>query len=827
MKLLGLGLLNLFMISFRSNMSWVLAGIILSSALWAYLPVGIYLGGDWTLPATGYQSQQFFNPYVWNSAYNFGMPSLLSALGLPYGFLIHLITALGLPNEYLGKAVLTLVIVLGYFSLYSLLRYFKLRKSASIIGALIYISTPTFFNYSLMGWQFALLAMALFPLAAQLFCQAVRQDDTRYAIGVSLIWAIATLQSQSMVWYPILFFALGVFLIRSRRTAQVFIKKLGVIFIIFVGLSCYWWIAVILFQDAEVTSNAIVISAPSVGADGLFNASNALRLWGGLYNFQYETTFLKGWVLGSWILPVLATVAILASRGRNRKIALAMALIAFVLPAAILILKDHREILMAIPGAALIRQLSRFTVLTSFAYAVLVGIFLDSLLSSKRLPLKLLIYPTVAMLIILAWPWWSGAQKNNSDLISDAPDFRFRVKEFPNDYYEVEKYLNKIKWISRALYLPYGMSSSYKDDPKYSGAFKEAVDIFGLYSPIPGIFMPSDRASPISDFITFLDQTDNLVAATQFTSTNFYVLRKNLDHGVLEPIFFDEARYFPKTLFDRIWRSQNITIYARKTPTPLIYSPTVRQLHGGSLDALYEMALSELATQGMAMVFTAQNSAKKDSLVRFSADFKDAEAVEYRKISPTKYRIRLHRARGDTPLIFGESYSHGWKLYPIANSHKARENVPIEYAVAAGNERYQADTVEALGYSTQGWISETGGRFISKQYFGAIQNDNLPDGSLIELWNSDPLPEERHIKVNGYANGWIIDVAQICSKPNACHQNDDGSYELELVMEFWPQKVFYLGLSITLLSIFICGLLWNRERRNFAKTALKNSDLRN
>jgi hypothetical protein len=243
-------------------------------------------------------------------------------------------------------------------------------------------------------------------------------------------------------------------------------------------------------------------------------------------------------------------------------------------------------------------------------------------------------------------------------------------------------------------------------------------------------------------------------------------------------------------------------------------------LYGGSLDALDQTTNSELATVGTAIVFAAQNTAKKDSMARITAGFGVPGGVEYRKLSPTKYRIRIHRARGDTPLIFGESYSRGWRLYPIPNAHQVQDNeasVPIGYKVAPGNERYQANTVEAVEFSAQGWISETGGRFISKRFFGAIQNDNLPDGSLIEKWYSDHVPEERHIKVNGYANGWLIDVEQLCSDPNACYQNDDGSYEVEFVMEFWPQHVFYLGLAITLLSLFVGGLLWNREHRNLKK----------
>lgn len=808
------------MVSCRSNIPGVLAGAILSIALWIYLPVGIYLGGDWTLPATNDQAQHFFYPYVWLGGANFGTPWLLAALGLPYGWFVYFVTALGMPVEYLGKTVLTLAIVLAYFFFYRLLRYFKLREFSAITGGLTYISTPIFFNYALMGWQFALLAMALFPIAALWFCKCVRQNDIRYAIGVSIVWAVATLQSQSLVWFPILFLALGFLLIRDRESAQVLLKKLAVIFIIFVGLSSYWWIGIIWFQDAEVTSNAIVNSNVSIGADSHFIALNTLRLWGSLYNFQYESMMRQGWEFGSWILPVFATVAILVSKRQNRQIALAMGLIAFVLPAALLILNEHREILMAIPGAGLIRQLSRFTVLTSFAYAVLVGIFLDSMLSSKRFPVRMVLYPTVALLIAAAWPWWSGALINTSASVSSGPDFRLRVKEFPRDYYEVEKHLGEIRWISRALYLPYGMSASYKDDPEYRGAYKEAVDVFAIFSPIPGIFTPSDRPSPISDYMAFLQRTDNLVAATQFTPTNFYVLRNNLDPGVVEPIFRDKARYFPEAVFDRIWDSKNITIYARKNPVPLIYSPSVHQLHGGYIDALGEMALPELATHGMAMVFAAQNSDKEGSMARFSAVSGTPDAVEYRRINPTKYRIRLHRARGDTPLVFGEGYSHGWRIYPIA--YQAREKmVPIvkEYVAALGNERYQADTVEEKEFAVRGWISETGKenhgvRFISKRYLGAIQNDNLPDGPLTETWNLSPFSEERHIKVNGYANGWLIDVAQLCSDQQVCHQNDDGSFEVELVMEFWPQQVFYFGLAITGLTLLfsVAFLLWPRRK---------------
>ena len=77
-----------------------------------------------------------------------------------------------------------------------------------------------------------------------------------------------------------------------------------------------------------------------------------------------------------------------------------------------------------------------------------------------------------------------------------------------------------------------------------------------------------------------------------------------------------------------------------------------------------------------------------------------------------------------------------------------------------------------------------------------------------------PIPENSHIKVNGYANGWAINVNQLCVMPLACHRNEDGSFEVDLVMEFWPQQTFYLGLALSGLTLFFSAtfLLWANRK---------------
>jgi hypothetical protein len=791
----------------------LLAGTILVIALWAYLPVGIYLGGDWWLPATPHQVEQFFFPYTWISGPNFGMPWLLAAIGLPYSLFVYVISWLGLPVEYLGKTILTLVIVAAYFFQYRLLRYFNLSNFASIFGGMAYVTTPVFFNYALMGWQLALLAMALFPLAAQWFCSAIRQNDMRYAVGVAFVWVLATLQSQSLVWFPLLFMALGIYLVQDRKSAKDYLKKLSVIFVSFVILCSYWWMALILFKDENVTSGAIIMSSVSLGADGNFIPQNALRLWGSLFNFQYESALSRGWALGAWLLPLAAILAVLGSKGEKRRLALAIGILAFVLPAGILFLKEHRELLVGIPGAGVIRQLSRFSVLTSFAYAVLLGIFLDLLSQVKRLPKRFILFSTVAVFTLGVWPWWMG-ELTNFLKTPTGRDFRLRMMEFPSDYYEVEKGFSKMSWASRALYLPYGMGMSFKGT-KFHGAYNEAVEVFSALSPIPGAFVPNGRPSPISDYMAFIQHTDDIIAATRLTPTNFYVLRKNIDAGPIEKIFKQTNRYFPGDLFDRIWDSQNISIYLRKNLVPLVYSPPKSQLHGGQVNALDDMATSDLVSHGIAVVFASQNFGKEDSATRFAAASNIPDAVEFRKINPTKFRVRLHHANGDVPILLGDGYSRGWRLYPT--TYPAQEKVTINtkgYAISTENKRYQAGSEEAKEFANFGWISKAGEEFISKRFFGSIQNNNLPEGSFMDTWDSLHLPEERHIKVNGYANGWLVDIDQLCVEAQICQRNADGSYDVELIMEFWPQQVFYIGLAITVSTslLFIVFLLIPRRK---------------
>jgi hypothetical protein len=80
---------------------------------------------------------------------------------------------------------------------------------------------------------------------------------------------------------------------------------------------------------------------------------------------------------------------------------------------------------------------------------------------------------------------------------------------------------------------------------------------------------------------------------------------------------------------------------------------------------------------------------------------------------------------------------------------------------------------------------------------------------------------------NGYANSWIINTEEICGAENSkCVQNPDGTYDFEMVVEFWPQRLFYLGLFISGATLFGCvGYLsydYAKSRRKKKKKFLKS-----
>jgi len=64
----------------------------------------------------------------------------------------------------------------------------------------------------------------------------------------------------------------------------------------------------------------------------------------------------------------------------------------------------------------------------------------------------------------------------------------------------------------------------------------------------------------------------------------------------------------------------------------------------------------------------------------------------------------------------------------------------------------------------------------------------------------------QHFRASGYANAWLIDPAEICAMNSTeCTKNPDGSYDIKLLAEFAPQRLFEVSRALSIGVLVLAG----------------------
>ena len=239
--------------------------------------------------------------------------------------------------------------------------------------------------------------------------------------------------------------------------------------------------------------------------------------------------------------------------------------------------------------------------------------------------------------------------------------------------------------------------------------------------------------------------------------------------------------------------------------------------------------------------------------------------VEFSRQGDTVCRVRLSGVRSGFPLLFQETFHDGWKAYlvPVSERAEIKKDTVGAYRMFIDNDGEQATPSEVAGYVAEGQVSTLGdGRerarlvaeygpggkviaqkeqawnvdFVSRRFLTTVQNDNLPltrldatwrEGSLAPVaapgeafdilaaasWKAEgagegraiPWPELLHWQASGYGNAWWIDPALLGALgPDAARYarpNPAGGVDMELVIEFRPQRFYLLGLAVSALTV--------------------------
>lgn len=135
--------------------------------------------------------------------------------------------------------------------------------------------------------------------------------------------------------------------------------------------------------------------------------------------------------------------------------------------------------------------------------------------------------------------------------------------------------------------------------------------------------------------------------------------------------------------------------------------------------------------------------------------------------------------------------------YFLINNKNTSINAPKTTYVSLGNTK-KIVTVENAKEPFYLSLSETYNsqwKIRGKDQSGFIDEIN-------PLKNNISNSDKYHFTLNSIQNGWFIDPEEFC-RSNSCSKNSDGTYTIDLIIEFIPQRWFYIGSLIGIVTFVL------------------------
>ena len=146
--------------------------------------------------------------------------------------------------------------------------------------------------------------------------------------------------------------------------------------------------------------------------------------------------------------------------------------------------------------------------------------------------------------------------------------------------------------------------------------------------------------------------------------------------------------------------------------------------------------------------------------------------IKYRRLNPTKYKFLINNVPQEFPLVFSETFAKGWKLYLI--------DIKDSFGT-----HYSTNNIDSV-MPIEDWLRDK--------------------GKLYDTWLLPSIEDKHHWTANGYSNAWWFNSQTV--DHYSIHHVQGGSKSRILIgiIEYSPQRVYYLGIFITLLTG--CGMMF-------------------
>lgn len=637
------------------------------------LKPGLIVGGDWTFPATNNQLHVFANEGL----------SLWSNREIPTGsqiahqnlYLLQVLAGLwantGLDGIGFQKTILFITLFGIYFFSYIFLFRFTKNKFSSTIGALSYLFSPIVFNYLNMGWNYVLLFLALQPLFCLLAYNYFQLGGTKRIIALGFISAIGLFQSQSIVWFLILYLILFLSHFKFSNVKQIVTRFiLGIFAIIVTTLLIHlpWILPILSKLDYSFISTTPYDVTRFSAVTSLLNS---YRVWGSLFNQQFELSFPDSLLLFSYFPITLIIYRFIVSKNK-KQLQIKNLVLGLILVAPTIYF--FRDSIARLPYSSIIRDGSRFLVITSL------GVSLGIAMSLRNTANKKIIIGIIICLLLSAYPFFSGKlywiKDNPISSANTYKDFRLKLLDIPEKKNEniFQKYENQ-----RNLFMPTGGFIFTKIDTRFSRSFWGIADTQARFSPYGSGIYNSDKSNPLVANFT----KNYLEAANSWMSLNkisriygiehlFY--RKGLISTLTYPI--DDPNNNPFCKATNVASSDwSITsICTIENVYPLFYTSASPQYTTASLSGILKRANltnNYLTITGCPEYLNLDASPCTASLPGMAVT---TPKLLVEKINNTQYLVRIEKITGNFVLAFNQTYHPGWRLTQktdniIVNSH--------------------------------------------------------------------------------------------------------------------------------------------------------------
>ena len=527
--------------------------------LYALLSLAIL--GPLLLPGYILTLDMVFTPNTDFTPELYGLKENISA-GAPLFLSLQLVNKL-VPTWLLQKVILFLIFFLAGLGAY---RLFPLKGIGSIFAGLLYTLNPFTYTRFLAGHWMLLAAYALTPFAIKAFIDLLGGGGTRSIIKVVIFSTlVGLLQVHGLFLLLLAYFIISVIkLVRERRDSARLLQLSKLIVVTagaFLVVNLYWLVPVLTMKDilaSQINQADLLVFAPE--STSTFRVMPAIASMHGFWRggYVYAKDILPFW----WVFFVFILYLVIygfVCNYRSKEVSwgttpsgqppsrdnVGWLVVSFGLIGVV-------SFLLAVGAASEIskptfvwlwehvfffrgfRDSQKFVALLCLTYAYLGGLGVNEFAQMMREQSRKLLRLINAVLIVVAI---------SSPMVGCVTMFGFygqlRTIDYPEEWYEVNKYLNQDSDDFNVLVLPWHQYIDYSwlaNNDKRLGnpaqRFFNKPVISGDNVEVDGIY--SQSTNPISKYVEFLlergDETDNFGELLAPLNVKYVLLVHEVDY---------------------------------------------------------------------------------------------------------------------------------------------------------------------------------------------------------------------------------------------------------------------------------------------------------